>query len=202
MPLKDLRGKKFGCLTVIERNFSKKRTAWLCQCDCGKRTVVASGELQSGGTKSCGHLLVGRKPTHNMSHTPTWNTWTTMIARCQRQKHEHYRYYGGRGIKVCERWQSFANFWADMGTRPDGMTIDRIDGNGNYEPGNCRWATRLEQQQNKPKKRYETTRGLLTAEEMAEIVGCTTTAIWVRLRNGWTKEELLVPKQWRRRKNV
>ena len=97
---------------------------------------------------------MGHPPTHGMRHTPIYNVWCHMKARCQRVTDPDFRHYGGRGIKVCERWQQFENFLSDMGERPEGGSLDRIDANGNYEPSNCRWLPRNEQVRNQRKTKF------------------------------------------------
>lgn len=160
MKREDLTGRVFGRLTVVSYSHTHKtpsgqsKASWLCQCECGNQLVVKSQPLKIGNTSSCGCLrneLTGnRSRTHGMTGTPTYETWRGMRERCERPDNHRYSSYGGRGIKVCDRWMnSFENFLADMGERPDGMTLDRIDVNGNYEPGNCKWATDAEQRMNK-----------------------------------------------------
>lgn len=131
---------------------------WLCQCDCGREKVVRSSDLIQGKTKSCGcfhdEAIAKRAFRHGHSKgahskgTKTYSTWMAMRDRCRYPNYKDYKYYGGKGIKVCERWNSFENFLTDMGERPEGLTLDRIDSNGDYEPGNCRWATWAEQRAN------------------------------------------------------
>jgi hypothetical protein len=163
MKLIDLSGVRFERLVVLTRcneSYGKK-VKWFCVCDCGNHAVVDGFKLRSGETKSCGCLQRDQQSKRiaqaNTRHgqnkkgqqTRTHKSWTAMIQRCTNPKNTSYVNYGGRGVKVCERWRVFENFFADMGERPEGKTLDRINVNGNYEPENCRWATLSEQQRNK-----------------------------------------------------
>lgn len=148
----DITGEKFGLLTVLGLHGlnEKKKTLWECLCDCGNKTIVLGDNLKRS-TKSCGCLRVAKSTTHGGSYTTEYNTWHSMINRCCNPNNKDFINYGGRGITVCERWKSdFNNFVEDMGKKPSKYySIDRADVNGNYEPSNCKWATRSQQERNK-----------------------------------------------------
>lgn len=147
-------GLKVGKLTVVAVGDITKRRAQklVCRCECGTERQTEAYKIATGRVHSCGCVRPGMRKDRPFVGTSEHNSWRAMRNRCNQPSHEHYKYYGGRGIKVCERWDSFENFLADMGERPKGRTLDRVDTNGNYEPGNCRWATPTEQVRNQRPK--------------------------------------------------
>ena len=197
-------GEQYGYLTIVEGSESHKCPCGsfsrmvVCQCDCGKTVTVYLSAIRSGNTSSCG---CRQHVTHGLTKSSTWQSWRSMRKRCTYKTDPEYRNYGGRGIEVCERWlNSFEAFLEDMGESPEGYTIERDDPNGNYEPGNCRWATRLEQSRNRRVNRYvEYNNERLCLAEWGERIGLSGSAIGSRLDRGWSVEEALTKPRYARR---
>jgi hypothetical protein len=154
----DITGKRFGRWTVLAIHPKRDRrwaVLWLCRCDCGAEHIVRGSSLHTGYSTSCGCIrrekLKKLLTKHGMSEARVYGVWEAMVQRCTNPNNADYDNYGGRGITVCEDWRSFENFFADMGEPPPGLTLDRIDNNGNYEPGNCRWTSYSVQLKNRRK---------------------------------------------------
>lgn len=200
----DITGLRFGRWTVLRYSHSDQHrfTQWECRCECGTVRVVSRQGLRSGKSQSCGCLHVERHTarliTHGMTNDPTgtYRVWKQIISRCNCPSATHFNHYGGRGIKVCDAWsgrEGFATFARDMGTRPSPThSIDRIDVNGNYEPGNCRWATNRDQCRNKRTTHILTHEGeSLCVTDWAAKRGWKVEVIHTRLRLGWSVEKTL-----------
>ena len=193
---------RFGRLTVIEKAEGKnKQIMWRCKCDCGNEKCVSSGNLRSGCTKSCGclHDEVAKisTKTHGMSKTKIYRVYKTMIARCYYKNTEKYPIYGGRGIRVCQEWiDDFMNFynWAIANGYSDGLTIDRINNDGNYEPTNCRWITNKKQANNRRSNHFVEIEGeVKTMTEWIEsgIYEADKATIYKRISRGWGDVEAI-----------
>lgn len=195
--IQDLTGKEFGELTVTHRLESRKgHSWWRVRCACGSEKDISRSHLLVAKSCGCMALENNRKAhtRHGMKRTPTWKSWRSMKQRCLLPTAPNYAMYGGRGISVCLRWRdSFEAFLGDMGERPSpGHSIDRIDGNRGYEPGNCRWATAKAQARNTRTNRLLAHGGrTLPLAAWAEELGVGWTALDNRLRSGWSVERTL-----------
>lgn len=191
----DFTNQKFGRLLFLQEYYGNRKDGkvlWFCRCDCGKICLVTASSASKGAVKSCGCITVENTIKRNTKHgfskrsdtNKLYMVWQGMKARCSNKNHFSYNNYGGRGIKVCERWvNSFENFLADMGERPsDYYSIERIDNNGNYEPSNCKWANDVEQQKNTSRSRLYNYKGKPhTIIELAELFGTSRNALYHRL---------------------
>lgn len=206
----DLTGKTFGSLVVQKRDGytqNGKKIKWLCLCDpalggCGQTSTPTSSDLNSGHSQSCGcvsneifRLKHGAK--QNNVTSKTYSAWISMKQRCQNPKNRDYSLYGGRGISICNRWlepdgQGFLNFLADLGEVPKGLTLDRINSNGHYEPGNCRWINQAEQCRNTSRNRLVTLNGeAMLLADWARRLNVGNPTLWRWLKKGLAYEEIL-----------
>jgi hypothetical protein len=206
----DLTGLRFGKLEVVEyagAHWATPKVAnatWRCRCDCGNEMVAQARKLKRGRLLSCGCLRVRHGHHRRGQVTKTYRTWSNMLSRCRNPNATCYADYGGRGITVCERWLTFANFLADMGECPPSMTIERRNNNGNYEPSNCYWATPIDQANNKRNTRYVTYRGeQMSIARLASLAGLPYSVVQQRIsKYGWSAEDaantpILTPSQVR-----
>lgn len=198
--VKDLTGKSFGRWKVEKRDisyFGKGVGAhWICECKCGMIKSVNGARLRCGRSKSCGclafELSAERNYKHGFSRSATYRTWIRMRSRCNDENNPSYKNYGGRGIKVCARWEnSFKAFFEDMRERPGNIfSIDRINNEGDYEPGNCRWSTAREQRNNSRQNRFICIDGTKkTIAQWSRYYGVSPSTAWMRLRRGLSPEE-------------
>ena len=201
MRFSDLTGKRFSELIAIRPTGKNHQgnTLWLCRCNCGKEIIAINSNLTRGNTKSCGCIgskkIIERNTTHGCYATPLYSVWRSMKERCFTASCSAYSDYGGRGITICEEWKSdFLAFreWAMSGGFAEGLTIDRIDNNGNYEPENCRWVTQIVQANNKRNNRYITVGGITSSlADTCRAYNASYKKVWKRLRRGWEIEKAL-----------
>ncbi len=181
----NLSGIRIGRLSVVERDMSKKTIYWKCVCDCGKKNSVQASRLIRRLTNSCGCINLEMRTSHGMTKSREYACWQNIKARCYFKKHKSYPQYGGSGVKVCDRWiNSFENFIHDMGKKPSKThSIERINNKGDYEPSNCRWATRSEQDRNKSTNKYLEYKGLkLIESDWAKRLGISRCTLRDRLK--------------------
>lgn len=196
----DLTGKRFGRLTVIEFYGHNKyrQPRWMCKCDCGNTSIVTGSDLRNRKTLSCGCLwrerIMESKVTHGMSYSEVYAEYNDMKSRCYNEKAHNYKYYGGRGIKMCDRWRDdIREFYNDVSILPNfgekGYTLDRINNDGNYEPENVRWATHKEQSNNRrprtSKNLYEYNEKMCSLREISTMTGISYSTLSNRLLKGW-----------------
>lgn len=199
----DMTGQTFGFLTVLRREGStikgrkKKYAAWRCRCTCGQEVVLPGQRLRRGASKACaknGHRWIPhREPSLSSRYPSEYGSWESLRRRCLNPRHHKYKRYGGRGIIVCDEWDFFENFLKDLGPKPTPEhTIERIDVNGNYGPGNCRWATRAEQTRNQERSVYVEHNGeRLLLMDLAARLGLSRNIIYQRLKLGWSLDDAL-----------
>ena len=197
----DLTGQKFGRLTVVRFDHKENgRKYYLCQCDCGNFKIVSNHSLKSGNTKSCGclhkEILIQRNKDNRVHHPENerlLRIWRAMLHRCYKETDEHYDYYGGRGIKVCDDWHNFETFqeWALANGYADNLTIDRLDGNKDYCPENCSWATMTVQNNHKSDTKWLTYKGKTQSlSDWCRELGLDYFRIKARLNSlGWSVED-------------
>ena len=194
-PLNNLQGFQFGSLTVLQLGKSHGNGAvWLCQCKCGTQKEIRASDMVQGSVKSCGcehtKRIAKASTTHGLTNTRTYSIWQAMRSRCNRINQD----YSCRGITYDERWDSFENFYLDMGEVPEGMSIDRIDVNGNYTKDNCRWATREQQANNTRANVFIEWNGKRqTRSQWERELNMKPTTLRSRLKAGWSLDRAMQP---------
>lgn len=209
MKMVDITGKRYGRLVAVEFDHGDKGKAkyWRCKCDCGSEKVVAYTHLQSGGTSSCGCFKKERQPFANRTHgysrrgSAEYHAWVGMRSRCGDPKNKDYPSYGGRGIKVCDAWSDFQRFLDDVGARPSAEhSLDRIDVNGDYSRGNCRWATDRQQRMNKRNTVFIEVDGVQRSLiDVCQERGVLYPVAWRRWKAGHNPFERIQSVHWRHR---
>jgi hypothetical protein len=201
--MEDLTGKRFGRLTVLEFDHKDKyyNSYWKCRCDCGNELIATAGRLRSGHSKSCGCYSRERaaevcktRTTHNLSKHPLYGVWSNMIARCENPKNPDFQnWYGSKGVTVCDEWRNdFKVFydWAMLNGYKKGLTIDRVNGEGNYEPDNCRWVTPKKQANNTSRNKLIEFEGeTRTLSEWADYLGINYHTLQGRIRRSWSVKD-------------
>jgi len=184
-------GQRFGKLVVVAKAWSDR---WLCRCDCGNEKAIRLVYLKKNMTKSCGCL----RAKHGLSHLPEFNVWNMMQQRCNNPNYNRYLDYGGRGIKVCERWlgpKGFEHFISDLGRRPSPQhKLERIDNDGDYAPSNCCWVTQAEQSRNRRNNKWVTYNGeTLVVKDWATKLGMDVMTLKYRLKHWGLERAMTTP---------
>lgn len=198
--IQDITNNRYGRLIALERveNDKYNHPQWLCQCDCGNKTVVLKSSLVSGRTRSCGCYHKDTRhtcaTTHGQSKTRLFCVWAEMRGRCKNPNRKDWKYYGGKGVRVCDEWNKFENFskWAYENGYTNDLTIDRIDVNGDYTPMNCRWADWVTQMNNTSRNHFISANGQThTLAEWSRITGISLSTINWRIAHGWNAEDVV-----------
>lgn len=195
-------GQKFSRWTVISQATTAHGFRWLCRCECGTEKIVRQDQLKRGISKSCGcwksevakKQITELSTTHGLSNqSRTYGIWKDMRKRCNNENHKSYKYYGGRGIKVCPEWDSYETFLTDMGEAPDGLSIDRKNNEGNYEPNNCHWVDRKSQSNNmRSNIMFRYNGEVRTLKQWCDHFGVSYHTVWQRIfKLGWTFHKAL-----------
>lgn len=189
--IKDISGKVYGMLTVIKPDSTGHggRIRWLCRCECGNEKAYFKNNLDAGRSHCGCKANRASRLKHGYRNHPLYPTWASMVSRCHNIQSNDYHLYGSRGISVCERWRNDPHaFFEDMGPRPEGCSLDRINNDGNYSPENCRWATSKQQMDNR-RNTAKLSDGK-AIRELAEELGLKRQTVYMRKRRGWSDDEI------------